>query len=87
MVDPVAAEAAVDVAAAAPVAVRLAVPRVVAAAGRAAAAGAPPDPDAPPPQAAAGGAAVAEPGTYRVKITANGKSLTSTLTVRADPGK
>jgi len=55
--------------------------------GRAAAAGAPPDPDAPPPQAAGGGANVAEPGTYRVKITANGKSLTSTLTVRADPGK
>ena len=55
--------------------------------GRAAAAGAPPDPDAPPPQAAGGGANVAEPGTYRVKITANGKSLTSTVTVRADPGK
>jgi photosystem II stability/assembly factor-like uncharacterized protein len=51
------------------------------------AAAAPPDPDAPPPQAAGGGANVAEPGTYRVKITANGKSLTSTLTVRADPGK
>jgi len=54
--------------------------------GRAAAAGAPPDPDAPPPQAAAGGANVAAPGTYRVKITANGKSATTTLTVRADPG-
>ena len=55
--------------------------------GRAAAAGAPPDPDAPPPQAAGGGANVAEPGTYRVKITANGKSATTTVTVRADPGK
>ena len=54
--------------------------------GRAGGAGDPADPDAPPPQAAPGGGGAAEPGTYRVKITANGKTVTSTLTVRADPG-
>jgi hypothetical protein len=31
------------------------------------------------------GAAVAEPGTYAVKLTVNGKSYTSTITVRRDP--
>jgi photosystem II stability/assembly factor-like uncharacterized protein len=44
-----------------------------------------PDPDAPPPQAPAGPAA-AEPGTYRIKITAGAHTATTTLTVRADPG-
>jgi photosystem II stability/assembly factor-like uncharacterized protein len=54
--------------------------------GRAGGGGDPADPDAPPPPTPGGGGGTAEPGTYRVKITANGKSLTSTLTVRADPG-
>jgi photosystem II stability/assembly factor-like uncharacterized protein len=39
--------------------------------------------DAPPPQANQG---AAEPGSYRVKITVDGKSMTTTLIVRADPG-
>ncbi|HXT70512.1 MAG TPA: hypothetical protein VN700_12185 [Vicinamibacterales bacterium] len=54
-------------------------------AGRAAGAGDPDAADAPAP--AAGGGAVAAPGTYRVKITTGGKTLTTTLTVRADPLK
>jgi hypothetical protein len=55
------------------------------AAGAGAAAAAP-DTDAPPPHAAAG-AGAPEPGTYRVKLTVGGKTLTTTLTVRADPLK
>jgi hypothetical protein len=56
-------------------------------AGRGAAGrGAAPDADAPPPQAG-GGPATAEPGTYRVRITANGKTAATTLTIRADPGR
>jgi len=40
-----------------------------------------------PPQAAAfgGGGPVAEPGTYKVTLTVNGKPFVTTLTVRADP--
>jgi photosystem II stability/assembly factor-like uncharacterized protein len=35
--------------------------------------------------AGSGGGAAAEPGTYLVKLTAGGRTLVSTLTVRADP--
>ena len=52
-------------------------------AGAAGAAGA--DPDAPPPQAPQGAGAT-EPGSYRVKLTVGGKTLTTTLIIRADPG-
>ncbi len=55
-----------------------------AAAGAARGAGAG-DADAPPPPGGGGGGAVAAPGTYRVRITTGGKTLTTTLTVRADP--
>jgi hypothetical protein len=39
--------------------------------------------DAPPPQANQG---AVDPGSYRVKIIVDGKSMTTTLIVRADPG-
>ncbi len=49
------------------------------------AAAANPDMADAPPQAPAAAAGGAEPGTYRVKLTVGGKTLVTTLTIRADP--
>ena len=41
--------------------------------------------DAPPAAQPQSGGGAAEPGVYRVRLTLNGRVLTSTLTIRADP--
>jgi hypothetical protein len=38
-----------------------------------------------PPQAVGPAAGAAEPGTYRVKLTVGGRTLVTSLTIRADP--